>query len=79
MAFIRAAAILAIGNKFRTPSLELKCLGTSFVAKDKSFESLGTQHGRRVIKTHYVIAAMLVNENKRSLISLVSYAGSSQL
>ena len=30
MGRIRAAAILTIDNRFRTPSLELKCLGTSF-------------------------------------------------
>ena len=30
MGLIHVAAILAIGNIFRTPSLELKCLGTSF-------------------------------------------------
>ena len=30
MGLIRAAAILAIDNRFRTPSFELKCLGTSF-------------------------------------------------
>ena len=30
MGLIRAAAILAIDNRIRTLSLELKCLGTSF-------------------------------------------------
>ena len=30
MGLIRTAAILAIDNRFRTLSLELKCLGTSF-------------------------------------------------
>ena len=34
------AAILAIDNRFRTPSIELKCLGTSFSAqKPKVFNS----------------------------------------
>ena len=33
MGLIRAAAILTIDNGFRTPRLELKCLGTSFGAK----------------------------------------------
>ena len=56
MGLNRAAAILAIDNRFRTPSLELKCLGTSFNGKNKSFQSLGIQHGRRVIKTHVFLA-----------------------
>ena len=87
MDLIRAAATLAIDNSFRTSSLELKCLGTSFsvgsvssrgclgapailpttggsrahrdthgwrlslvsVGQIKSFQSLRTQHSRRVI------------------------------
>ena len=52
MGLIRAATILAVDERVRTPSLELKCLGTSFNGKNKSFQSLGIQHGRRVIKTH---------------------------
>ena len=50
MGFYHAAAILAIENRFRTPSLELKYMGTSFCGQNKRFQSLGTQHGRRVIK-----------------------------
>lgn len=30
MGFTRGAATLALENGFRTPTLELKCLGTSF-------------------------------------------------
>ena len=30
MGLIRAVAVLPIDKRFRTPSLELKCLGTSF-------------------------------------------------
>ena len=45
MGHIRAAAILAIDNR-------LKCLGTRFGGANKRFQSLGTQHGRRVIKVH---------------------------
>ena len=52
MGLICAAAILAIDNRFRTPSLELKCLGTSFSGAKQKFQSLGTQHGRRLIKAH---------------------------
>ena len=37
MGLIRAAAILAIDNRFRTPSLELKGLGTSFGAQKQNF------------------------------------------
>ena len=56
MGVIRAADILAIDNKFRTLSLELKCLGTSFGgAMQKVSLSLGIQHGRRVIKAHWLI------------------------
>ena len=47
MGLIRAAAILAIDNRFRTPSVELKCLGTSFGGAKQKF-----QHGRHVIKAH---------------------------
>ena len=49
MGHIRAAAILAIDNRFRSPSLELKCLGTSF-------QSLGFQHGRRVIMAYSLLS-----------------------
>ena len=55
MGNIPAAAILPIDNRFRTQSLELKCLGTSFRGgQNKSFQSLGTQNGRPVIKAHCV-------------------------
>ena len=37
MCLIRVAAILAIDNRFRTPSLDLKCLGTSFGAQRQTF------------------------------------------
>ena len=37
MGLIRAAAILAIDNRFRTPSLQLKCLGTSFGGPKQKF------------------------------------------
>ena len=37
MGLIRAAAILAIDNRFRTLSLELKCLETSFGAQKQKF------------------------------------------
>ena len=37
MGLFRAAAILAIENRFRTSSLELKCLGTSFGARKQMF------------------------------------------
>ena len=37
LAPIRAAAILAIDNRFRTPSLELKCLRTRFGAQRQKF------------------------------------------
>ena len=52
MRLICAAAILAIDNRIRTLSLELKCLGTSFGGQNKIFQSLGIQHGRRMIKAH---------------------------
>ena len=48
---ICAAAILAIDNRFRTPSLELKCLGSNFGGGKQEFQSLGTQHSRRVRET----------------------------
>ena len=54
MGLIRAAAILAIENRFRTPSLELKYLGTSFGVQKQKSHSLGTQHGRVVIKARGV-------------------------
>ena len=41
MGLIRAAATLAIDNRFSTLSMELKWLGTSFV---------GAKHGRHVIR-----------------------------
>ena len=50
MGLIRTAAILANDNRFRTLSLELKCLGTSLSGAKQTFQSLGIQHGRRVIK-----------------------------
>ena len=34
-------------DRFRTPSLELKCLGTSFGDAKQNFQSLGTQHSLR--------------------------------
>ena len=37
MGLIRAAAILAIDNRIRTSSLELKCSGTSFGAQKQKF------------------------------------------
>ena len=37
MGLIRAAAILAIDNRFRTPRLELKCLGTRFGGVKQKF------------------------------------------
>ena len=37
MGLIHAAAMLAIDNRFRIPSLELKCLGTSFGAQKQKF------------------------------------------
>ena len=37
MGLIRTVAILAIDNTFRTPSLELKCLGTSFGGAKQKF------------------------------------------
>ena len=37
MGLIRAAAILAIDNRFRTASLELECLGTSFGGQKQKF------------------------------------------
>ena len=40
-------------HRFRTAGLELKCLGTSFGGQKQKFQSLGTQHGRRVIKTRF--------------------------
>ena len=54
MGLIRAAAILATDNRFRTPRLELKCFGNEFrcMRKNKSFQSLGIQHGRGVIKAY---------------------------
>ena len=50
-----AVAILAIDNRFGTPSLELKCFETSFdsVREKKSFQSLGTQDCCRVIIKAY--------------------------
>ena len=52
MGLIRAAAILAVDNRCRTASLEFKCLGTSFGGAKQKFQSLGTQHGHRVIKAY---------------------------
>ena len=49
MSLIRAAAILDVDNRFRIPSLNV--WERVSVRKNKSFQSLGTQHGRRVIKT----------------------------
>ena len=43
MGLIRMAAILALDNRFRTPSLELKCLGMSLGGQKLSFQSPGTQ------------------------------------
>ena len=37
MGLISAAAILAIDNRFRTPSMELTCLETSFGAQKQQF------------------------------------------
>ena len=37
MTLIRAAAILDVDNRFRIPSLKLKCLGTSFGAQKQKF------------------------------------------
>ena len=50
MGFIRAAAILATDNRFRTPSLELKCLATSFSVQKQKFSIPQDLHSRRVIK-----------------------------
>ena len=42
-----------VAYRFRTPSLELKRLETSFGwGKTKVFQYLGSQHGCRVIKAH---------------------------
>ena len=43
---------MAIDIRFRTPRLELKCLGTSFGGENKGFQSHETKHGRLVIKAH---------------------------
>ena len=40
-------------HRFRTAGLELKCSGTSFGGQKQKFQSLGNQHGRRVIKTRF--------------------------
>ena len=37
MGLFRVAAILAIDNRFGTPSLELKCLGMSFGGAKQKF------------------------------------------
>ena len=37
MGLIHAVAILARDNRFRTPNLELKCLGTSFGGTKQTF------------------------------------------
>ena len=34
---IRVTAVLAIVHRFRTPSLEFKCLGTSFGGQKQTF------------------------------------------
>ena len=48
---IRAAAILAIDNRFCTPTF-------GSVGQNKSFQSLGTQHGHLVIKAHRRVHAL---------------------
>ena len=40
MGLIRAAAKLALDDRFRTPSLELKCSGTTFGAQKQKFSIL---------------------------------------
>ena len=56
MSLILVAAMLAIDNRFCALSFELKCLGMSFGGggeeQNKISQSLGTQHGRPVIKVH---------------------------
>ena len=37
MGLIRAAAVFSVDHRFRTPSLELKCLGTSFGGAKQKF------------------------------------------
>ena len=60
MGLIRAASILAIDNRFRTWSLELKCLGTSFGGAKQKFGLVGTQHGRRVIKAYLGVCTLFL-------------------
>ena len=53
MGLTRAGAILAIDNRFYTPSLELKCLGTSFGGQKQKFSIPRDSTWLRVIKAHY--------------------------
>lgn len=51
--YFHAAAMLVREHKFRTPSLELTCRGTSSSGQKYISRSLGTQFGRCVIKAYH--------------------------
>ena len=77
MDHIRAAAILAIDNRFRTPRLELKCLETSFGGAKQKFSI--PWDGRRVIKagdTRFKICANVAAVVQQMLNSVPSHVES---
>ena len=57
MGFYRAAAILALDDRFSTWSLELKCVGTSLWGTKQKFLIPQDSTWRRVIKAHRPFAA----------------------
>lgn len=50
--FCHAAAMLVREHRFRIPSLEMICMGTSSSGQKKSFGSFRIQYGRREIKAN---------------------------
>lgn len=45
-------SMLVKEHRFRSPSLELTCMGTSLRRQKRCFMSLGNQYGCRVIKAY---------------------------